>query len=226
MSITGHQTEQVVSSVPTLHPNMDVAISVGRVGTWTAGPFREVCGFDSDLHGAIMAVTSSDTTTCNLTGKLTFSPALKGLNSGPSTATVSANVSRCFDFSGHKFSIIGGNLQGLVGSASPGNCTSIAIAHVVPALSGGSVTWSQHSNVAASSGVSFPASGATVITNFNGVTFLQVSYSAGSVSGGSFANSGQSSMTVTSKQNDAQLESRCSSRRGVSAVTFDGTATL
>ncbi|HXQ58513.1 MAG TPA: hypothetical protein VN799_00395 [Acidimicrobiales bacterium] len=154
-----------------------------------------------------------------------FSPALQGLNSGSSAATVDASLTGCSDAGLGKISFIAGRLQGLVGSVSPGNCTSLAISHVAPPLSGGSVVWAPHAHLAGSGGISFPAGAATII-DLNRGTFLQVSYSGGSVTTGSFANSGESSMTATSTQSDAQLAGKCRSKNGLSVDDFRGTATL
>lgn len=171
------------------------------------------------------AVTGSGVTTCNVSGTLRFSPALEGESSGSSTATVSATLSSCISSAGGKLKVASGHLEGLIGSVSPANCTSVAIAHVAPPLSAGSVAWAARTRLTASKGVSFPVGGATIVT-IGGVTFLQVSYSGGDVTDGSYANSGDTSMTVTSDQNDAQLAAKCSSRKGLTLVNFKGTSTL
>jgi hypothetical protein len=64
------------------------------------------------------------------------------------------------------------------------------------------------------------------VVTINGVTFLQVSYFGGSVSHGSFATSFGSQITVTTSQNDAQLEAKCTSSKGLSSVTFTGSAVI
>jgi hypothetical protein len=167
---------------------------------------------------------SSGIIKCSMQGKLTFSPALVGLNQGTSEATVTATLSGCT--SRHrKVTATAGHLKGLIGSVSPANCTNIAIDHTPPPLSGGSVTWAPTGAAAASTGIFFPAGSADVVT-VNGVTFLQVSYFGGNVSSGSFTDFGGASISGTTTLNDAQLEDECTSSTGLSAVKFSGTAVL
>jgi hypothetical protein len=167
---------------------------------------------------------SSGVITCSIQGKLTFNPALVGLNQGTSEATVTATLSGCTS-KHRKVTATGGHLKGLIGSVSPANCTNIAIDHTPPPLFGGSVTWAPTGATAASTGISFPTGSANVIT-VNGVTFLQVSYFGGTVSSGSFINSGGASISGTTSLNDAQLEDECTSSKGLSAVKFAGAAVL
>jgi hypothetical protein len=169
--------------------------------------------------------TFSGSTKCSVAGKLTFTPPLTGLNNGTSEAKVSATLSKCTHATHGKITLTGGHLKGLVGFVSPDNCTDVAINHVLPTLSGGSVAWSPTAEVTASSGISYPSGVAGVVT-VNGVTFLQVSYFGGSVSQGSFATSVGSEITVTTSQNDAQLEAKCTSQKGLASVNFTGSAVI
>jgi hypothetical protein len=169
--------------------------------------------------------TFSGSTKCSVTGKLTFDPPLTGLNNGTSEAKVSATLSGCTHATHGKITLTGGHLKGLVGFVSPDNCTDVAINHVLPSLNGGSVAWTPTSEVTASSGISYPSGVAGVVT-VNGVTFLQVSYFGGSVSQGSFATSVGSEITVTTSQNDAQLEGKCTSQKGLASVDFTGSAII
>jgi hypothetical protein len=170
-------------------------------------------------------VTLNGITRCTLTGKLTFSPALTGLDSGSSKANVSGRLSHCTNARHGKVKVTGGKIKGLIGLVSPDNCTNLAINHTPPPLGGGSASWASTSAVATSAGLSFPTGTVDIVT-VNQVTYLQVSYTGGSVAEGSFANSGGSSITGTTTENDAQLEDRCTSAKGLSSVGFSGTATL
>jgi hypothetical protein len=158
-------------------------------------------------------------------GKLTFAPALTGLEGGTSRATVTASLSDCRNGAHHQLPTTTGHLKGLLGFVSPDNCTNLAINHVVPSLAGGSVTWATTSGARSSQGISFP-SGAVAIVTVDGVTFLQVSYTGGSVDIGSIANVGRSALTATTTPNDAQLENECTSEKGLAAVPFTGVTTL
>lgn len=189
---------------------------VGLITTFGAGAAVAKGGSPGTFGGS---------TKCSVTGKLTFNPPLTGLDSGTSEAKVSATLSGCTHATHNKITLTGGHLKGLVGFVSPDNCTDVAINHVLPTLSGGSVAWSPTSEVTPSSGISYPSGVAGVVT-INGVTFLQVSYFGGSVSQGSFATSSGSQITATTSQNDAQLEAKCTSKKGLSSVTFTGSAII
>jgi hypothetical protein len=173
---------------------------------------------------AVPTSAASGVIKCSVKGKLTFSPALVGENQGTSEATVTATLSGCTS-KHHKVTATAGHLKGLVGSVIPDNCTSIAIDHAPPPLFGGSVTWSPTGAAAPSTGISFPTGSAAVVT-VNGVTFLQVTYFDGSVSGGSFFSAEGASISVTTTMNDAQLEDACTSSKGLASVKFAGTVVL
>lgn len=184
-------------------------------------------GIGPGIAGAVtpQGVDQSGTTTCTVTGTLRFSPALKGLNGGTSHARMSATLSRCTSTAPGTVRITAGRLGGFVGSVSPANCTSVALDHSPPPLAGGWVRWRPSAKANRSSAMSFPAGVAAIVT-VNGVTFLEVSYAGGSVGSGSYANSGGSSLTVTSALDDSQIESRCVGSQGLSAVPFSGTITV
>jgi len=170
--------------------------------------------------------TYTGTTTCTVTGRLTFKPPLAGLDGGTSKATVTATLSHCSHARKGAVTLADGKLKGLSSFVTPDNCTNTAISQTPPPLAGGSVAWNASGPVTSSSGISFPSGLATIVTSSTGVTYLQVSYQGGSVGGGSFANIGQVAMTVTSTENDAQLQDKCTSARGLSAVAFSGTAVV
>jgi hypothetical protein len=170
--------------------------------------------------------TYSGTTTCTVTGKLTFKPPLAGLDGGTSKATVTATLSHCTHAKKGAVTLTGGKLKGLSAFVTPDNCTNTALSQTPPPLAGGSVAWKASGPVTSSSAISFPSGSAAVVTSSTGVTYLQVAYQGGSVGGGSFANSGRVDMTVTSTENDAQLQDKCTSTRGLSAVAFTGSAVV
>jgi hypothetical protein len=170
-------------------------------------------------------VTFTGTTRCTVTGRLTFTPALKGLDTGTSQARLSATLTNCTRAQHDGVTLTGGRLKGLGASISPDNCTNTAINHTPPPLSGGSLSW-RPSSVTASGAVSFPAGVASIVTNPEGVTFLQVAYAGGTVGTGSFTTATRAALTATSTENDAQLEAKCTSARGLGVVDFSGTATV
>lgn len=170
--------------------------------------------------------TYSGTTTSAVTGKLTFNPPLAGLDGGTSKATVTATLSHCTHAKKGAVTLTGGKLKGLRAFVTPNNCTNTAISQTPPALAGGTVAWKASGPVTSSTAISFPSGSATVVTSSTGVTYLQVSYQGGTVGGGSFANSGQAAITVTSTENDAQLQDKCTSARGLAAVAFSGSASV
>ena len=114
-----------------------------------------------------------------------------------------------------------GHLSGLTGTWTPNDCVSLT-SGVAPALSGGSVGWTPTSKVAGSTGISLPAGTASTVTN-GGKTKVQVSYTGGSVGGGSFTG-GAVSLKVTTMQDEAQISGRCAN--GLSNVAVVGTITL
>jgi hypothetical protein len=171
------------------------------------------------------AVTFKGTTRCTVTGRLTFTPALEGLDTGTSQARLSATLTHCTHAQHGGVTLTKGRLKGLGASITPDNCTNTAITQTPPPLSGGSVAWTP-SSVTASGSISFPAGVASIVTNPEGVTFLQVAYAGGTVGSGSFTTATRAALTLTSTENDAQLESRCTSARGLGVVDFSGTATV
>src|SRR5580700_7909012 len=96
-------------------------------------------------------VTFSAPTTCAVNGKVTFDPPL-GVTGNASTATVSASLTNCTNGSQGGVKLSTGHLSGLVGSVTPNGCTGIP----APSLSGGSISWTPTSQVAASGGVPAP----------------------------------------------------------------------
>jgi hypothetical protein len=204
---------------------------MGRKTTTAVAVFALMFGLVATLGTGVAAAktapapTVGGSVTCTIKGKLTFSPALKGLDGGTSKATVTATLTGCTGVKHRKVSITGGHLKGLVGTVTPDNCTDIAINRSIPPLSGGSVAWAPASIAATSSGISFSAGGASVVT-IDGVTYLQVTYSGGSVNSGSFANSGDSEISATTTLNDAQLEDKCTAPNGLSTVDFTGISIL
>jgi hypothetical protein len=167
-------------------------------------------------------VTFSGATTCSVSGKVTYSPALTTAGTGSSTAIVSGSLSHCNNANQGGVNLTGGHLQGLKGTVTPNDCSTLA-SGAEPALSGGSVHWTPTAKVVASTGVSFPVGVGSIVMS-GGNNFLEFSYAAGSVASGSFPNSGGSSLTVTSTQNTTQLQSKCAN--GLSSIAFKGSATL
>lgn len=90
-------------------------------------------------------------------------------------------------------------------------------------VSGGTITWSPRPKSAPSVGIAL-SSGAVSMVTVYGEQFLQVTYSAGSVASGSFATASDASMTLTSRQTVAELNSACAG--GASSFAFHGTVTL
>jgi hypothetical protein len=169
-------------------------------------------------------VTFSGSITCAVTGKLAFNPPLAGIDSGTSKATITATLSGCRHGAEHKIKVTGGQLKGLIGFVTPDNCTNLAIDNTPPLLAGGTVSWSPKTEVAPSTGISFPDGSAQVVS-IDGVTYLDVGYFSGGGSG-SFANAGDSFISVVTTQNDAQLEAKCTSAKGLASVTFRGVTSL
>ncbi len=90
-------------------------------------------------------------------------------------------------------------------------------------LTGGAIAWNPRPKAAASTGISFTGGSATT-TTVNGQLVFQVTYSAGSVTSGSFTGSTGASLTMTSRQSVTQLQSHCES--GKTEIAFTGTLSL
>lgn len=102
------------------------------------------------------------------------------------------------------------------------SCTPLP-SGTLPDLSGGTIRWAPGPMVAPSVGISLSGGSASTIT-VGSNQYLQVTYSAGSVASGSFTNASGASLTLTSNQTVAELQSRCSS--GNTVIAFHGTITL
>jgi len=59
----------------------------------------------------------------------------------------------------------------------------------------------------------------------DGKSYLQITYSSGSVAGGSFMNPSGASLTVISRQNTTRLSDKCANGHG-DRIEIDGTLTL
>lgn len=97
-------------------------------------------------------------------------------------------------------------------------CTPVP-SGALPNLGNGTITWNPRPKFAPSSGITLTGGSASVSTNQH----LQITYTAGAVASGSFAG-GTASLSLTSRQTLAQLQSRCESGNFVIAVV--GTITL
>ncbi len=103
-----------------------------------------------------------------------------------------------------------------VPTSTSAGCLSLP-SGALPSLSAGSVSWDPRPKMAPSTGLTLSSGSVSQASNH-----VQISYVAGSVSGGSFV--GSASLNVTSRQSVTQLSHRCVSRAWVIAVT--GTITL
>jgi hypothetical protein len=196
--------------------------------TGDTGSVPSTHGHKAGKKNGPVALTGS--ATCSFRGKLTFDPKVVNGGTSSSTVTLSGLLGKCKTIgatitSSSKKSMPrfnNGHLSGLTGTWTPNDCASLT-SGVSPALSGGSVMWTPTSKVAKSTGISLLAGTASTVTN-GGKTQVQVSYTGGSVGGGSFTNSGGVSLKVTTIQDEAQISGRCAN--GLSNVAIVGTITL
>ncbi len=91
----------------------------------------------------------------------------------------------------------------------------------LPDLGNGTIVWNSRPKFAPSTGIGFTGGTASPSTSTNG--HLLIAYTSGQVGGGSFMD-GTATLSLTSRQTLAQLQSRCESGRFVIAVS--GTITL
>lgn len=168
-------------------------------------------------------ISFSGSTTCTVNGKIAYQPALTTTGTGSSTVILSGSLSHCNNAKQGGVSLKGGHLQGLKGSVTPDDCSTLA-SGPEPALSGGTVKWTPTSKIIPSGGVSFPVGVGSLVMSGGGNDSLQISYAAGSVASGSFPNTGSSSLTVTSNDDTTQLTTACAN--GISSIAFKGTVTL
>lgn len=173
-------------------------------------------------HGEGAPVAFGGFTACAVSGKITFSPALRNAATGTSSAKITVTLSACSNASQGGVTLTGGFLQGLVELVRPDACSTV-IKGTMPFLSGGTVRWEPSSQVKPSTGISLPTGRGSLVTT-GGKSYVQIAYSDGSVGGGSFANTRGTSVTIISTEDSTQLLSRCAN--GLSSVAFTGTATL
>ena len=159
---------------------------------------------------------------CSIHGKVSFNPPLKTGGSVASKVMVTGLLNVCSAASSGGARFNNGHLSALVGTLSANDCASLG-SGTAPLISGGSIKWTPPSKVAMSTGISMPTGTGSVVTS-GAKPHIQVVYSGGSIAGGSFSNSGATSLTMTSDQDSAQIQSRCTT--GLSSVAFKGTATL
>jgi hypothetical protein len=159
--------------------------------------------------------------TCSVTGTVSFSPPLQTGGTVPSTVTVRASLHKCTDTRAQGAKLTTGHVSGLTGTTTTNDCATL-LSGGVPDLSSGNANWSPTSKIVASSGISLTGGSATVVTGGKKST-VQLSFSGGSVTSGSFAGESPS-VTVSSKQDTTQLNSRCVN--GLSELGFKGSATI
>lgn len=198
--------------------NTDVGTGATSQGTDVGGGAGSHGKKDGKKGGPVVLTGS---TTCSIHGKVTFNPPLTIGGTTSTTVTVTGLLNRCSNARQGKVKFNNGHLSSLLGTLSADDCA--ALTSVAPALSGGSIMWTSPSKVAGSSGVSMPVGAGSMVTH-DGKSVIQISYSGGSVSSGSFTNTGGSSLQVTSTQDATQLSDRCTT--GLTNVAFSGTATL
>ena len=195
--------------------------------TTTSGTTTSTTERDGEVsshhHKAAPALPTS--TTCQIRGKVSFNPALKTGGTTASTMTVTGLLSRCTSGTtghGHARAIENGHLTGLTGTVPQNDCATF-MSNTAPALAGGAIAWTPKAKVASSTGITFPVGTGSTATA-GGRSVIAVSYTGGSVAGGSFSNAGATSLTVTSMQKVDQLSSRCAS--GLHNAAFSGSISL
>jgi hypothetical protein len=91
-------------------------------------------------------------------------------------------------------------------------------------LAGGTIKWSPDHKIAASTGVALAGGSVSVIT-VDGKSYLQITYTGGSVAGGSFTNASGASFTAISRQTTTRLSEECANGHS-DHIEIDGTLTL
>ena len=174
-------------------------------------------------HTDLQATLTGPTTCTAKNLRMDFAPPLTATPSaGPTTVSIAAQpLDGCTGVSPPGL-LKRGKLSGLVGTISSGaSCALVSGGTSAPALSGGTITWSPKRKIDASDSVSFPA-GALSTSNTG---TMRLSYTAGSVSFGSFTNASGSSVTVASTSSRSDLSAHCATK-DLSEITLTGTLTL
>ena len=215
-------TRDSTTTTSTTTSSTDERTSAPGTEPTTSDPKQDL-EVSSEHHKAPPTLPTS--TTCQIRGKVTFTPALKTGGTTASTVTVTGLLSRCTSgTTGHRHAraIENGHLSGLTGTVAQNDCATF-MSNTAPALAGGTIAWTPHAKVTSSTGISFPVGTGSTATA-GGRSVIAVSYTGGSVAGGSFSNTGATSLTVTSMQKVDQLSSRCVS--GLHDAAFTGSISL
>ncbi len=193
-----------------------VVLAVGLVTAVGGG----VAAAHGDHGKKPVPVTATGTTTCNYHGRLVVSPS--GTIAIAGNLTPHHHSPACSNQGGTK--LRSGHLSHLESTATTTGICSLLSGGTLPDVSNGTIRWSPKPKVAASTGVAL--TGGTVSTVTKGSdTFLQVTYSDGSVAGGSFTNASGASLTATSRKTVAQLTADCA-KGPVNTLALAGSLTL
>jgi hypothetical protein len=117
-----------------------------------------------------------------------------------------------------------GHVTGLASATTTTALCSLLSGGALPDLAGGTIKWSSHSRIADSTGVALSGGSVSVVT-IGTDHFLQVTYAAGSVAGGSFVNASGASLTATSRSDITQLTAECA-HGPLNTISIRGSMTL
>ena len=177
-------------------------------------------------------VSATGSTTCNFHGRVAVGSNGSVSITGNITPGKGLKGKACTSTGGAKIKT-GHFTSPLTSTAPPTTTTSTTTTTVVACallpvgalsdVSGGTITWSPRHKSAPSVGIALTGGAVSTVT-IDGEQFLQVTYSAGSVASGSFATASGVSITLTSRQTVAELNSACLG--GASSFAFHGSLTL
>jgi hypothetical protein len=199
----------ITAAVAVVLPLGLVAVS-GGVASAHPGP----------THGPPAPVVATGTTTCNFHGSLRIGDS--GTFGVRGNMVPGKHVPVCTNKGGSKLRT--GHLSNLRSTDTITGLCSLLTAGPVPDVSGGTIKWAPRHHVASSTGVALTGGSASTVT-IGSDTYLQITYTDGSVAGGSFMNASGAGLTVRSRATVTELTADCASGP-LNAIAVVGSITL
>ena len=117
-----------------------------------------------------------------------------------------------------------GHLAGLATANTTTALCSLLAGGPLPDLAGGTIKWSPTGRIASSTGLALTGGSVSVITTGT-QSFVRITYTGGSIVGGSFAAPSGVSLTATSREDTTRLAADCA-RGPLRAISVTGSLTL